>query len=371
MMTEPIRVAQVMGYMNGGGVEAVVMNYYRHIDREIIQFDFIVCDGSTLVPKDEIERLGGRVFMVSNYKNLARYQRDLMHLYKKERWRIVHSHMNSLSVFPLRAAKKVGIPVRIAHSHSTSGRDEYFKNTVKFVLKKFSNVYPTDRFACGSRAGDWLFGKNSNYDVVPNAIDMSEFSRNDEKRLRLRRELGIAQEALVVGHVGRFMRQKNHIFLLHIFREVLERRKKSILLLIGSGPLFDEILAMAERMGLRDNVLTLGQRGDIGELYNVFDVFCMPSLYEGLPVVSVECQAAGVPMVLSTAVSEEACLSNLIKFEDLASAPSEWADDILSFAGQVSIPTAKISEYDINIAAGHLAARYQDLYRDSLAECKK
>lgn len=175
-MAEPIRVAQVVGKMVGG-VEAVVMNYYRHIDRSKVQFDFLVDSDSTLVPREEIESLGGRVFEIPPYQHVVEYQRELQRLFKEENWKIVHSHINALSVFPLRAAKKAGIPVRIAHSHSTSGKGEFAKNVIKGSLKLFSTRYPTDLAACTEHAGKWLFG-SSCFTVFNNAIDLNNFSFN-------------------------------------------------------------------------------------------------------------------------------------------------------------------------------------------------
>lgn len=199
-MTEPVRVAQVVGKMVGGGVEAVVMNYYRHIDRSKVQFDFLVDSDSTLVPRDEIESLGGRVFEIPPYQHIAEYQRELQRLFKQEGWKIVHSHINALSVFPLRAAKKAGVPVRIAHSHSTSGRGEYAKNALKAVLKTQSNRYPTHRFACSQFAGEWLFGKAAHFEVVYNAIDLDRFRFNAEARAQARADLGlVGVEAQVSG----------------------------------------------------------------------------------------------------------------------------------------------------------------------------
>lgn len=189
-MTNPIRVAQIVGKMNGGGVEAVVMNYYRHIDRSKVQFDFLVDSDSTLIPREEIESLGGRVFEVPPYQHVVEYQHELQRLFKQEGWKIVHSHINALSVFPLRAAKKAGVPVRIAHSHSTSGKGEYAKNTLKAVLKTQSNRYPTHRFACSKFAGEWLFGKAAHFEVVYNAIDLDRFCFNAEARAQARADLG-------------------------------------------------------------------------------------------------------------------------------------------------------------------------------------
>ncbi|MBS6858619.1 MAG: glycosyltransferase [Collinsella sp.] len=197
---EPIRVAQVVGKMLGGGVEAVVMNYYRHIDRCKVQFDFLVDADSTLVPREEIESLGGRVFEIPPYQHVVEYQRELQRLFKQEGWKIVHSHINALSVFPLRAAKKAGVPVRIAHSHSTSGKGEYAKNALKAVLKTQSNRYPTHRFACSQFAGEWLFGKAEHFEVVYNAIDLDRFRFNAEARAQARADLGlVGVEAQVSG----------------------------------------------------------------------------------------------------------------------------------------------------------------------------
>lgn len=187
----PIRVAQIVGKMNGGGVEAVVMNYYRHIDRSRVQFDFLVDSDSQLVPREEIESLGGRVFEVPPYQDVLAYRRELLRLFKQEDWKIVHSHINALSVFPLSAAKKAGVPVRIAHSHSTAGKGEYAKNAIKSMLKTQANRYPTHRFACSKYAGKWLFGKNADFEVVYNAIDLKRFRFDAETRAKARADLGL------------------------------------------------------------------------------------------------------------------------------------------------------------------------------------
>ena len=198
-MANPIRVAQIVGKMNGGGVEAVVMNYYRHIDRSKVQFDFLIDSDSSLVPREEIESLGGRVFEIPPYQHVIEYQRELQRLFREEGWKIVHSHINALSVFPQRAAKKAGVPVRIAHSHSTSGKGEYAKNALKAVLKTQSNRYPTHRFACSRFAGEWLFGKDANFEVVYNAIDLNSFRFNAEAREQARTDLGLVGGQFVIG----------------------------------------------------------------------------------------------------------------------------------------------------------------------------
>lgn len=311
---QPIRVAQVMGKMLGGGVEAVVMNYYRHIDRSKVQFDFLVDSDSTLVPRDEIESLGGRVFEIPPYQHVIEYQRELQRLFKQEGWRIVHSHINALSVFPLRAAKKAGVPVRIAHSHSTSGKGEHAKNAMKAVLKTQANRYPTHRFACSKYAGEWLFGKGTAFEVMYNAIDLNRFRYNAEVRAQARTDLGLVGDQFAIGHVGRFTAQKNHPFLVDAFAEVAKRRPDAVLLLVGTGEAEASVKDLVAERGLSDRVKFLGQRSDVNRLYQAFDAFVLPSLYEGLCLVGVEAQAAGLPCLLSDAITREVDVTGECKF---------------------------------------------------------
>lgn len=214
-MGEPLRVAQVMGYMNGGGVEQVVMNYYRHVDRARAQFDFIVCEGSGLIPREEIESMGGRVFTVPPYGSLPRYMREIEVLFREQGWPIVHSHVNALSVFPLRAAERADVPVRIASSHSSGGggKGETVRDLAKGILRRFSTVYPTDLLACSHVAGDWLFGEDADYSVLPNAVDLTRFESDEDLRASLRRSLDAGEDMFVIGHIGRMAPQKKPLFL--------------------------------------------------------------------------------------------------------------------------------------------------------------
>lgn len=355
-----IRVAQVMGYMDGGGVEQVVMNYYRHIDRSRVQFDFLVCEGSGMVPRAEIEGLGGRVFTVPSYKNLPRYMRELERLFREERWPIVHSHVNALSVFPLRAAKRAGVPTRIAHSHSTSGKGEHARNAAKAVLRRFSRTYPTDLAACGTYAGEWLFGKGTDFTVFPNAIELGSFEFNPAAREEVRRELGIPGGTLAVGHLGRFATQKNHAFLLRAFARVLESRPDAVLLLAGDGPLLSEAKALADSLRLAESVRFLGRREDANRLYQAFDAFALPSLYEGFCVVGVEAQAAGLPCFFSDAVSREVGLSPSARFLPLDE--EVWADALASAdaEGRSRRMPGGVRAYGIEEAAARLLSYYEN-----------
>lgn len=274
---EPIRIAQIVGKWLGGGVEAVVMNYYRHLDHDKIQFDFICDDDSTNIPYDEIEKLGGKVILIPPYQKVFKYQKELRRVLRDGKYKIVHSHINTLSVFPLYAAKKVGVPVRIAHSHSTTNKKEWKKNLLKQVLRPFSKKYATNYMCCSELAGRWLFGDKT-YDegkvyLLNNAIDLDKFKYDKKIKDKKRKELGIKEDTIVIGHIGRFVAQKNHTFLIDIFNQFHKKEKNSILLLAGQGPLQEEIKNKVRELGLNDSVRFLGQRNDANELYQVFDVF--------------------------------------------------------------------------------------------------
>ena len=285
-LEEKIIVAHIMGKWNGGGVESVVMNYYKNIDRNRIQFHFLCDEDSTDIPYEEIEKLGGKVIVIPPYQKLFKYQKELYRIFKENNYKIIHSHINALSVFPLRIAKKAGVPIRIAHSHSTSNKKEWKKNILKMILRPFSKLYANNYFACTEYAGKWLFGKKvverKELNVINNAIDLKKFEFNENIRGDLRKELGIKEDVLVIGHVGRFMKQKNHEFLIDVFEKAIKQDDNIYLILVGQGPLEDKIKEMAKEKGIEYKILFLGQRNDVNKLYQAMDIFVLPSLYEGL-----------------------------------------------------------------------------------------
>lgn len=362
-----IRVAQVVGRMAGGGVESVVMNYYRHVDRSRVQFDFLVSSGSPLVPREEIESLGGRVFEVPPYQRAAEYQRELARLFRDGGWRVVHSHANALSVFPLRAATRAGVPVRIAHSHSTSGRGEPLRNALKAALRTQANRYPTHRMACSRAAGEWLFGRGAEFEVLPNAVDLRRFYFDPKAREEARAELGVGDDRLLVGHVGRFVTVKNHMFLLDAFEKLVRARRDAVLALTGDGELRQDAERRAAQLGLTDRVLFLGQRDDAWRLYQAFDVFVLPSLYEGLPVVAVEAQAAGLPCLLSDRITREVNVTGTVRFLSIDD-PTAWIDSLLRLSADAerSVRTPALAAYDIDTASLHLTDIYEQLAEEAL-----
>ena len=365
---EPIRIAQIMGKWVGGGVEAVVMNYYRHIDRDKIQFDFICDDDSTRIPIEEIEKLGGKVILIPPYQKVFKYHKTLKKVLQEGQYKIVHSHINALSVFSLWAAKSAGVPVRIAHSHSTSNKKEWKKTLLKNILRPFSKVFATDYFCCSELAGRWLFG-NKTYDqgkvyLLNNAIDVDKFKYDEKIRKEKRKELNINDNQLVIGHIGRFVQQKNHEFLIDIFNEIHKQDKNAILLLIGEGPLKEKIQNKVNELGLDKNVQFLGQRNDVNELYQAMDMFLFPSLYEGLGMVLIEAQCSGLACVASTEVPFIAKLNRNVSFLSLNQPVEFWAKEIMSYNGierETSTENINFNGYNISNEVKCLEDKYAKL----------
>ena len=311
-LRHPIIVAQIMGKMNGGGVESVIMNYYREIDRNKVQFDFICDEDSTNIPRKEIEDLGGHVIICPPYQRLSRYCKFLMKLFQEKQYKIVHSNINTLSVFPLYTAKKAKIPIRIAHSHNTSNPNEIKRNCLKNILRPFSKKYATTYFACSELAGRYQFGnrayKKGMVKIIHNAININSFKFDSKAREQLRKKFSIPEDSFVIGHIGAFRKQKNHEFLIGFFSKIHKENPDTFLVLVGQGPLENKIKKIVADQGLANYVKFLGQRSDTNKIYSVFDAFCMPSLYEGLPVVAIEAQANGLPVYLSEKITKEAII---------------------------------------------------------------
>ena len=366
---ELIRVAQVVGKMLNGGVEAVVMNYYRHIDRSKVQFDFIVDEDSTYIPREEIESLGGRIFIIPPYQKINKYIPALIKLFKENNYKIVHSHINTLSVFPLYAAKKAGVPVRIAHNHSTAAPGEWKKNILKYSLRPFAKVFATHYAACSKYAGEWLFGKKSmargEVTIFNNAIDLDKFKYDENVRNEVRKELGI-EGKFVIGHVGRFCYAKNHDFLIDIFEKLHEKNPNAVLMLVGDGPGREKIEEKVMQRNLSGQVLFLGNRNDANRMYQAMDVFVFPSRYEGFGLAVVEAQVNGLKVVVSKEVSDETKINDRIEFIDLNADIRMWTDSIEK-ANTRCDSCCKSGDYDIILQT----LKLQNYYKDAFDEHNK
>ena len=365
-MTEPIKIGMIMGKWVGGGVEAVIMNYYRHIDRSKIQFDFICDEDSTDIPYEEIEKLGGKVILCPPYQKIFKYTKELKKIFKENNYQIVHSNINALSVFPLRTAKKAKVPVRIAHSHSTSNKKEWKKTLLKNALRPFSKKYATHYFACTEHAGRWLFGdktfNNGLVTVINNGIDVESYAFDKKVREEKRMELNLKETDLVIGHIGRFMKQKNHEFLIDIFNELHKGNNNYKLILIGQGPLQDEIKQKVKKLNLDDSVMFLGQKQDANKYYQAMDLFLFPSLYEGLGMVMIEAQCSGLPCIASTEVPEIAKVTNKAYFISLDQSKSDWISkikEIINSDRKVDLEPIRKDGYDIKTEVRKLEEKYQ------------
>lgn len=317
-----IRIAQIVGNPDYG-VGSVVLNYFRKIDKELFDVDFYTYGPS---PRDqEIIAAGGRVFFMKSFKKPLSASRALYKLLSGKNYNIVHSHLNTLNGFALRAAEKAGVPVRIAHNHSTSFPFE-LSSPVKFLLKGSALKHATHAAACSLSSAKWIYGRRAEEAfILPNAVDAAKYTFNIETRERLRRELNLGN-AFAIGHVGRFVRQKNHSFVIDTMERIHSLDENAVLLLAGDGKLMGKIRKKAEKAGLSDSVIFLGARRDMENLYQVFDVFILPSHYEGLPLSAVEAQAAGLPVVLSDKITAEVVIAHAERI----SLKANWTDTVLS-----------------------------------------
>lgn len=323
-----IRVLHVIGIMNRGGAEAMIMNLYRNIDRDKVQFDFVENTQEEGIYENEILSLGGRIFHCPKFNgNVFSYMKwwDKFFDEHKNEYDWVHGHIGSTAAMYLASAKKHGIRT-IAHSHSTY--------TKSFSLKQFQYQvlsYPTRFiadcfFACSEEAGTSRYGKKTQFHIVRNAIDTEMFKYDSKLRESARKELGIDRETTVFGHVGRFTSEKNHSFILQIFKCILTH-ENAVLLLVGDGPLRKTIEKEAEDRSIDKQVKFLGVREDIPALMNCMDVMIFPSVYEGLPVTLVEAQCTGLHCLISDCISDECVLTeDLITYMSLEEAACAWAD---------------------------------------------
>jgi glycosyltransferase involved in cell wall biosynthesis len=333
-MNEPIRILHITYKMHCAGIEAFIMNLYRNIDRSKVQFDFLVHYTERQFYDDEIEQLGGKIYRLSvrEDNNFIKYFKDLKRFFANHpEYKIVHAHMESFGMFYLYYAKKTGISLRIAHSHNDKV-DPSLRGFFKNIMNKPFKYLATDYMACSDASGKYLFG-NRKYWVVKNAIDANKFTYNEKVRNEVRKELGVGSK-FVVGHIGRFNEQKNHTTLIDIFNEVHKINKNAILLLIGTGELELNIKEKVRRLNLTNYVQFLGVRKDADRLYQAMDIFVFPSLYEGLGIVGIEAQAAGLETICSDGIPNEAHITKFFSCLSLNDSPGEWAEKIASYASK-------------------------------------
>lgn len=331
---KPLRVLQVVTNMDRGGLETMLMNYYRNIDRTRVQFDFLTHRQEKAAYDDEILSLGGKIYHLPRLVPWSStYRKALDNFFKTHpAYSIVHVHQDCLSAVILKAAKQHGVPTRIAHSHN-SNQDKNLKYPIKLFYKRFIPKYATVLMACSHEAGDWMFG-GSEYQTLFNAIDAKKYEYNVRVREQIRSLMGIHSGSIVVGNIARFLPQKNHTFLVDIFSKLVKRVPNATLLLVGDGELRPAIEEKVKKLNIADQVIMTGVRADIPDLLQAMDIFVLPSLYEGLPLVMLEAQASGLPCIISDKVPTECIVTNgLVSQVKLADGAAAWAERILLCRG--------------------------------------
>lgn len=318
-MQKPIRIVHNIASLHLGGSQAFVMNMYRNIDRSKVQFDFVVTPETKEGFYDEITNLGGKIFTCPRYKgtNHIQYNKWWDDFFNKHpEYKVIHGHVRSTASIYLKIAKRHGL-VTIAHSHSTSnanGISAIVKRIMQLPIRKQADYL----FACSDKAGKWLYGEKAitqqNYYMIPNGVDLKRFKFDVNKRNQMRMTLGIKEDIMILGHIGRLSTPKNHKFLLNVFNQYHKINSNSKLLLVGDGELFDSIKQHINKLDINDAVIMTGSKQNTEDYYQIMDIFLFPSLWEGLPVSVVEAQANGLQCIISDVITHDVDLTALIQY---------------------------------------------------------
>ena len=333
-----IRILHVVSSLDDGGVESFLYNYYKRMNKEKLQFDFIKHENVDGIFEREFKKIGSKVYSVTPkregfFKNMV----QLRNIIKDGNYDIIHCHQNVISVFPLFFAKLYNVKRRIAHSHVGYVNESLKKQIINFPLKLLIKLFCTDMCACSTLAAKWLFGTKSfnkgKVRIINNAIDIDKFKYNETVRKAIRKELDI-EDKFVIGNVARFQYQKNHEYMVDIYNEIVKQKDDTILLFIGDGELQNDIKEKISKLKLDNKVKFLGVRNDVASLMQAMDVFVLPTRFEGLGIVYIESQAAGLPTYASSdVVPSETNITQLINYLKIDVPPKQWADEILSCTG--------------------------------------
>ena len=359
------RVLQIGMHEKLGGVETFLMNYYRHIDRNQIQFDFINMYEENLCFSEEIEKLGGKIYEVKNVKkHPLQYLKQIKDIILENKYDIVHINMlSAANIMPLLAADYANVKHIIVHSHNNNVPKGITRKILNYINKKIIIKKATNFFACSEEAGKWMFGEKTKFTIITNAIDMNKFKFDYEKRIEIRKKYNIKDE-FVIGHVGRFEEQKNHKFLIEIFENVKKNRKDAKLLLIGDGVLRKNIEQKVKEKKIEKDVIFIGNSYNVNDFYQAMDIFVFPSLFEGLGIALIEAQSNGLKCLTSKeTVPKEADISNNTKYISLNNKPQEWCKEIMQtkIEREENYFNQLEKKYDINIAAKKLEEIYTNL----------
>ena len=368
MMENAERILIVNTTMDRGGAETLIMNLYRSLDRNRLQFDFVLhCDYKSAY-EDEIQSLGGKIYKLPPYRffNESSFRKSFAEFFQNHpEYRIIHGHnINSASVY-LDVANKFGLKT-ISHCHCSSngsGPAAWIRDFKKRHLSEIAQY----RFACSNEAGIWAYGKGSSFKVIKNGIITQRFLWDETKRKETRKALGIDENAIVLGNVGRLQKEKNQAFAIKVFKAFQSKCPNSKLVITGTGPLEKELKSLSQSMGLENSVIFTGVRSDVDSILCAMDVFLFPSIFEGLPLTLIEAQCTGLPCVVSDIITDEVDIANLIRKVPLSSSAEDWADIIeesLKIPRKAKDETVKESGFDIAQTASEMEQFYEGLLND-------
>lgn len=366
---EPIRVLHMIGSLEIGGSQAMIMNIYRNIDRQKIQFDFVIDKNRGGFFEREITELGGKIYKMPSFRgiNIHEIRRAWDEFFVEHpEYKIFHSHVRSYASLYIPIAKNHGLKT-IIHSHSTSngsGISAIVKAVMQYPLRYQADYF----FGCSQKSGEWLFGKKivsgDRFYILKNAINTTEYRANDDIRNQYRKRLGIDNDVIVYVHVGRLHEAKNHMFLLDVFCNIVKKNPNSVLLLVGDGELRNQIEQKIKEMKLRRNVVIMGARNDVANILKTADCFLFPSNWEGLPVTVVEAQAAGLPCLISDRITDEVNITSLVKKLPIDQGVKCWIDAIekTSFQKQDVIRQICKAGFDIKESSEWIQNFYKEIY---------
>lgn len=368
-MPKPIRILEIVNVMDRAGLETMLMNHYRHMDRDLVQLDFLAHRPVAGAYDEEIREMGGRVFRAPRLypQNCLAYRRFMRAFFAEHEYPVVHSHIDAMSAFPLAMARSNRVTVRVAHSHSDSV-DRDIKYPIKEIARKRLPGIATHYWACSEAAGVFLFGRQNRdkLHIVKNAIDLSGFAFDPAARASARAELGVTGDQLVIGHVGRFGAVKNQAFLVDVLAACASLGEDVVLVFVGDGELRGKVEQKAASSGLSGRVRFLGLRDDVARLMQGFDVLAFPSLHEGIPLTLIEAQASGLPVLASDKVSAEALVLPNCAQMALSEPAEAWAAKAsgMARAGRAEgcIDALAVAGYEINQSAKALQETYLSLY---------
>ena len=362
-----IRILHSVSNMDRGGIETMLMNFYRHVDREQVQFDFLANKPAKGDYDEEIQALGGRIFVSPGFMSYRKYLSFMTDLFREHpEYQIIHTHNGSLMLYALESAKKNQIPVRIAHAHATAVPFG-LRNELKKLMRPLIKYAATDYWGCSDAAGKFYFSEkrwNSRHELIHNAIQPDDFAFNREAREKIRQQYGLGDQ-FILGHVGRHTAQKNQKMILDVFAEMRRRNANAHLVMVGTGELEEQLKQYTAQLGIADAVTYTGVQANVNEWYSAFDVFVMTSINEGLPVVAVEAQAADLPCVLSDTITPEVKVTDNVHFIGLHDTPQAWAEAILDLQPKARVNRAADLQavgYDIRSEARRMQALYEKLY---------